>query len=168
MEEEQKMSRNGSIVLTMVFVGFCISNSAQAQPASSQGMIPFQTIHTDGKQILLTQTTVLPGKAIPEEYTVKIPIKTPAGNIEYRTETRTRMVRRTKSVQVPASADYHFTRLDGKALDREKLIKEIPKTGQPVVVVYGKAPLAEAWKQLLHREAVIMRFDPIPVDDEAK
>jgi hypothetical protein len=81
-------------------------------------------------------------------------------------EKRAREEQATKEERVPVSREYQFATVDGKKIEREKLISEIPPFGMLVITVYDKEPLPKEWVQLLRSSAVVMRFDPPTFDEE--
>lgn len=156
--------RSFVIAACAVGISFGTAVSAFAQPLATISL-RFENIYTDGKDVLLVRHVPVPGKTKQVTYTVKVPVQTKSG-VQYRDEFRTTVRPVTKEERYPASRDHRFSTPDGKEIPREKLISEIPETGKPVISLIGNDPLPAEWKKLLRKDAVTMRFDPPPFDDE--
>ena len=156
--------RSFAIGAFAIGVWFGFAASAFAQPPAADPLT-FQMIYTDGKDVQLVRHVPVPGKTEQVTYIVKVPIQTKSG-IQYCDEVRTSIRAVTKEERFPATRDHYFTKIDGTKIPKEKLVSQIPKAGKPVISLIGKDPLPAEWQELLRNDAVIMRFDPPPFDDE--
>jgi hypothetical protein len=161
-----KETRMRGFVIAALAVGTCIGLFASASAAPPGDVwLRFEKIYTDGKDVLLVRHVPVPGKTKEVTYIVKVPVQTKSG-VQYVDEVRTAIRPVTEEERFPATRDHAFTSIDGKPISKEKLLSQIPEAGKPVIAMTGKDPLPAEWKALLREDAVIMRFNPPPFDDE--
>jgi predicted RNase H-like nuclease (RuvC/YqgF family) len=69
------------------------------------------------------------------------------------------MVAKAKTTLLPVPDGTYFQTLAGKEVDTKELIKTIPKTGLPVVVIMDSKmkEIPAVWKEILKDSVLIMR-----------
>ncbi len=154
-------------VVVSVLVSSCIMSiqaclGQQPVPESPSFHMHFQTIHTDGKNLLVLKQVPDVGRQVEQTYTVSVPF-TENGVTRYRTEVKTRMVQPTKTALSPVDENVYFQDLSGKILNREDLVGIIPQHGRLVVAADPSLKeIPSAWKDILHANTIVMRTLPVP------
>lgn len=141
----------GSLCALFAIIPQFVATGQASVPESPTFQVTVQTIHTDGKDILMSKQVPTDGQPVQQTYTISVPY-TENGVTKLRTETRTRTVQPSKASLAPIDDNTTFQNLAGAELKRAALLSKIPKTGLQVVLAPPTLKeIPASWKAILKR-----------------